>query len=219
MVLGQELLRSNRYKEWYCAAHERGDFIIVDNGAAERDTPPFTKIVDAANAIGADEIIMPDRLGDREATAELLKQHASQVQPTRRMVVPQGRSVDEWFQSLEELTAIARFTTIGVPKHLEQVPGGRHAVLGRLVLLGYSNMYQIHLLGIGGIPKQEVEAYSGYTFVRGWDTGAPIAYAQECCRITAPVRHSLDWDKEVTDWDLLDRNIQWMNSKLCWGGL
>lgn len=182
-ALGQELVRDKEYRQYYAALGRLGHFIIVDNGAAERDTPPFHIIVKAAKMVHASEIVMPDVLADMDATLAALTDEALDlVAPKNRMIVPQGTTMDEWFMCLESLLRRTQYSigSIGIPKHMEgRVEGGRAALLvhmknefGPLV-----SHRHIHLLGVYNDPFQEIAA-AATCDVRGIDSGMPIAWAQ-----------------------------------------
>lgn len=190
-ALGQELLRDKEYRRYYAALGRLGHFIIVDNGAAEWDTPPFEDIVKVANAIHASEIILPDVLENMDATVDALQHGALNLVPSRkRMIVPQGRSVAEWFACLESQLKITQYCieSIGIAKHLERnIPGGRAEILTRLQLT-YPTILQnihIHLLGVWNDPFQEISAAAAVCDIRGIDSGLPIAWAQRS-RTIAP---------------------------------
>lgn len=183
-ALGQELIRDKEYRRYYAALGKLGHFIIVDNGAAERDIPPFRQVVDMANYIRAAEIVMPDHLGDWEKTVAALTPAALDiVDPKKRMIVPQGTTEDEWFDCLDALLRKCDYSieTIGIPKHMEpRVKGGRAALLSRL-----RNDYgplllhrHIHLLGVYQDPFREITAAAAICDVRGIDSGMPVAWAQ-----------------------------------------
>lgn len=213
MALGQHLATDPKYLTQFERFRKRGDFIIVDNGAAENDgsNVPFRDIVEAARVIRADEIVLPDVLKDKDATLKRsTNPHTlSMVPPKRRMVVPQGRDWEEWRECLETLTTLARPASIGVPKWLESLPGGRaHAldyIYNRTRIWMY---YNIHLLGIYRKPFSEVQdAVQISPDIRGIDTGAPIAWAQRGVPFNEDfAHHSLQW-KDMEETVSVLRNI------------
>ena len=199
-VLGQEAIVNTQYREFYRTLARRGHFIIVDNGAAElhsgdvQEIPAFRDIVDVADYIGADEIILPDKLRDMYATLEMFAKAVNDhmVAPRRCMAVPQGETLNEWIDCLR-LMSVGSFATIGIPKHMARMPGSR-------ILLANHLRYRtenIHMLGVWGEPVTEVSELAMMTpWVRGLDTGAAMAWAQnnEPIHIPSGVRYSLDWN-------------------------
>ena len=183
-TLGQELLRDKEYSRYYGALGRLGHFIIVDNGAAERDVPPFEKVVRMALRIHASEIIMPDVLADREATVAALTQEALDLVPAKmRMIVPQGEDELDWFVCLEQLLRKTHYSigSIGIPKHMEaRVVGGRAQILRRMKneMGPLLNHRHVHLLGVHHDPFKEISEAAAVCDVRGIDSGMPIAWAQ-----------------------------------------
>lgn len=202
-ALGQELIRDREYFELYREIGQRGGtFLIVDNGAAEFDQPPFEAIVEKCNAVGASEIIMPDVLFDADATikATCSMEARKLVPPSKRMIVPQGRNIQEWAVCLhtihEQLSGWYR--SIGIPKHVESMYGGRPVAVKHLVDLGFTGK-NIHLLGAyRNLVLETQRCAAVYPGIRGADSGEPVAHAQ--CGImsnpTAP-HVSLQWKTEV----------------------
>lgn len=197
-VLGQELIRSQVYREQYKARRLKalGQFVIVDNGAAENEVPDFMQVAYVAKEIQADEIILQDVLTDSDATVEATVKSAHWVQPRKRFIVPQGTSVDEWMNCLYNLEQRIAFATIGIPKHMDRYDDcSRPQILRALVKEGFADKYNIHLLGINAYPYMEVEsALQAYPEVRGIDTGAPVAYAQHGMFMNDNVHVSLQWE-------------------------
>jgi hypothetical protein len=200
MVLGQHLLDDPRYRYMYKWRARKGDFIMVDNGAAEGLEPNyenFRKIVDAANHIGADEIVMPDAYMKKDETLALLSNWSTLnlVEPRRRIVIPQGDSMEEW---QECVTAIMRmdfpFATLGIPKHLERFKNGRREALRFVMGNSWHRTHNIHLFGVWKNVEDEVMlARTVYDRIRGIDSGCAVAYAQAKKHMTCGEHASLDW--------------------------
>lgn len=218
-VLGQELIRNKEYRQYYAALGRLGHFIIVDNGAAERDTPPFSEIVRFANYINAAEIILPDVLGDMNATVDALTPEVLGLVPSRkRMIVPQGESMEEWFTCLEYQLKATQYCieSIGVAKHFEaRIEGGRARVLERLARM-YPTIVQnihIHLLGVWHDPFEEMAAAAAQAPVRGIDSGIPIAWAQRHRELgpesimDVEEHLSMDWDTPIDNMELARKNV------------
>lgn len=200
-VLGQELFRDEHYYYFYKNRRDLGHFIIVDNGAAEPEDEriEFGSIAHAAMEMDADEIIMPDVLRNKEATlAGTLDPDALSMVPAhKRFVVPQGRDWKEWVECLEEMKLAIDFVTVGIPKWTEELPGGRAQALKLLIKMSVPRKYNIHLLGIHSKPFMEVAtAHAVFNRIRGVDTAAPFAYAQNGYHLTDDKHFSHDWNKE-----------------------
>jgi hypothetical protein len=221
-ALGQELCREVRYLRWHEVAAYEGRFIIVDNGAAEPEDErlPFEEIVYQSLGL-ADEIILPDKLRDSKWTLEHSLDGAvlNLVPARKRFVVPQGKNWDEWKECLHLMFTVAIPATIGVAKWIEGgLPGGRPQALKYIMEAGYHHHCNIHLLGIYEKPREEVtEAAAVLPSIRGVDTGAPIAYAQNDVPITDDAHYSLDWGG-VADMAIAAGNISSFR-KHCWSPL
>ncbi len=199
MALGQRLIQDGEYYKVIQEYIHKGHFVIVDNGAAE---PPeerisFTSIAHAAMEMGADEIVLPDVIGDHVETVKgsLDPDVLSIIPQHKRFVVPQGTGWSNWERCLLQLVEVANPATIGVAKWLEVWSGGR---VKALELIGKHNLHNrchIHLLGIHSQPFAEVMACHLYfNGIRGIDTATPFAYAQNGEEIVDDVHYSHDWD-------------------------
>lgn len=196
MALGQWLVKHPSYMAWYNRAHQQGDFIMVDNGAAEPEGErvEWYEVSRAAGYINADEIVLLDVLKDAEQTVFHTLASARGVPERHRCIVPQGGTLGEWLHCYTELHRLldGRYATIGIAKHLERLEGGRAEALR--MLPGYAKTnYNIHLFGIWQAPHDEIRACRKvWPRIRGIDSGAPIAYAQNGRWIGEACHFSLD---------------------------
>lgn len=198
MTLGQHLLRDETYRRFYTDLARRGHFIMVDNGAAEGDCPPFKDVANVAWSIGADEVVMPDVLRDGMATAALWgNEDWRYVPPKKRCVVPQGDSVEEWCEMVDVLTKKDLvFATIGIPKSLERFPGGRAKALEHIRKRNLHEYHHIHMFGVYRNPQEEIMAARMALpgDVRGIDSGCAVAFAQQGKDMLSGEHCSLDMD-------------------------
>lgn len=217
MALAQHLLADALYSDYYRTKHKLGHFIIVDNGAYEGNTPPFAQVVGAANSIGADEIVMPDIIGDCDASWPMTTNslYCSFVAPYRRLVVPHGHNWDEWLDCLTQIDNRIDYATIGIPKYLEAWPGGREHALQLLLTRGAMGSHNIHLLGSYAHPILDVSPKNFptlYIHVRSIDTSAPIAWAQSNLELTLVGigKQIIRWGRDVP-LKLAEKNIAQLN--------
>lgn len=210
MVLAQKALLYPAYARWYYEASKRGDFIILDNGAAEGEQLSIDNLMEAANLVQADEIAMPDVLKDSGATVLLHtdKRIRTLIPAKRRMIIPQGNDADEWLACCELLIENCPAATIGIPKHTERFVGGRTKLIESI---SHRREFNIHALGCYGDPIGEVWALQVCASdIRGIDTGAPIAHAQhgELLKGQYTEHRSLGWDvyynKSLAFWNTRD---------------
>lgn len=173
-----------------------GAFTILDNGAAEYgESLPFDEVVSFGEAIGVDEIVMPDALQDGPRTVKLTEMYLDLVPQRNRFVVPQGKSWAEWDHCLRYLVTMG-CRTIGIPKMYEEFPDGRARALKFIIDYNYHLTHDIHLLGCYKDPQTEIHsALKAYPWIRGIDTGAPIAHAQANKPMDYNEHISLQWGK------------------------
>lgn len=199
MALGQELVRNDEYRRFYRRLVRNGHFVMVDNGAAEPESErvPFEDILQVALEIGVAEIVLPDILRDMRGTINATTNlGAPLVPPAMRCIIPQGNSWQEWKTCFHVLNSRldGKFRTIGIAKHLERLPEGRSVALEFLRAEGYDQLYDIHMFGLWRKPLEEIRNVreSGVR-VRGVDSGAAFAYAQNKEAINDERHYSLDW--------------------------
>jgi len=207
-VLAQYLDDPN-YAGMYTILRDAGHFLILDNGAAE-----FGKSIDleklraAYDLLQPDEIILPDSLGKGVETMQLTHAAVHMFPRKKRAVVPQGRNWIEWEMCLNKLVSYG-CATICVPKLYEGYKGGRLKALKIIQKNRFYWDHNIHLLGCYDNPLEEIRRVRDmFPWVRGIDTAAPIAYAQQGKKIDDPERASLDWDNPSADHTLINENLR-----------
>jgi hypothetical protein len=193
---------------FYRERHVHGDFIILDNGAPEGSLVRDEVLISTANAIKADEVVLPDVLRDADATlkASFNPKIQGAILFNKRMVVPQGRDWGEWVWCLDQMLKIFEPRTIGVPKWLNELPGGRLHALSLLYPYYLKHHFDIHLLGMARAPKYEL-AELNFPWVRSIDTALPVALAQVGITLgTGEFRSSMQWDTPYDD-RIAERNV------------
>lgn len=179
-VLAQYVLSDPEYAAYYRLHHSKGDFVILDNGAAEGGPLPVQNLVQAAELVHADEVIVPDVLRNREKTEALVREAINEIPNYYRlMIVPQAEMPISWMQSCGHFVMKYDFRTIGIPKHTETFKGGRLNLLKFIEEEGINLTHDIHLLGIWKDPLSEIlPIVERFPWVRSLDTAMPFAYAQ-----------------------------------------
>lgn len=124
MYLAPEVLKHpERYKE---IAQGRDSYKILDNGCYELGSSlPMEQILEAARIINANEIILPDTMGDAEetikATLEALKTlhkiFGIRSIPYKLMAVIQGSKPSDYGFCAEVYKSYPEITTLGIPKN------------------------------------------------------------------------------------------------------
>lgn len=156
------------------------DFIIMDNGVVELGKAmPFEAVIEAANIVLADCIIMPDVIGDFLATQQAAEAEAS---PMRNgdypiMKVPQGGTYKELVQCVEWL--ITGIPTDGgpdywgIPRWITNSPkmGTRAPIIDYITRV--SPRAKIHLLGMSNNYEDDIRC-AQHDHVMGMDSANPI---------------------------------------------
>lgn len=179
-ILANEVAKDLPQWKYYCDRwRRRSDFIILDNGTVEEGVYNIDDYVDMANELRVDEVILPDILGDCNATLRLIRDNQSSLSAIpryARMYVPQGKTIEEWEYCY--VHAPLNFRTLGVPKRvLNAEPLDRVKVMKKLIEVEYQG--PIHLLGMLGHPLQDLRNLREIAWrVRGMDSAAPCAWAQ-----------------------------------------
>ena len=194
LALVQNLLWDAETANVYRALHERGDFIMLDNGEAEGQQGNFEDVLRMAEHIGADEIILPDVIKDMQKTLDLHSKWCHAVPACKTAMIPQGKDVTEYLACLKDMVEWGfHFVTICVPKHLGVA--GRVEVLTYLKDAMWDLEWNIHLLGLSANPYAEFKAYRDTGCrVRGIDSAAPVAWAQHDAVFQTGERYSIDWE-------------------------
>jgi len=179
-VLAQKVLDDDKLMQWYASRSVYGDFTILDNGAAEGELVPWNKLLQVANNLRADEVVLPDVLRDGEETLKLSTRSyvLNTIPEPKRMIVPQGRNWEEWNYCLRELLQRCQPATIGIPKWQQELPGGRLNALFQISQYEEARRCNIHMLGMALAPREEFREINVHS-VRSLDTALPIALAQQ----------------------------------------
>jgi len=195
LLLAQYVLTDSLYSTFYRGLHDQGDFIMLDNGAAEKTVGiDIHMLMQAAELVGADEIVMPDVLDEAAASLSMATRNLHYVPRHKRAMVPQGRSWTEWEYCATHMVNMG-CATICIAKRYEALPGGRVKALQIIEEHQWEWSHHIHLLGCYNRPLHEASAaFAEYSSIRGLDTSAPIAYAQAGLSIDSTRRASLVWE-------------------------
>lgn len=179
--------RNMQYLRAYKEAVARGDYVILDNGAAEgEEMPEWEHLLKLAHEVGTSEVVLPDVIGEPEATYELAKEAWANSDPSLKyMYVIHGPSLPHCYDAIDDAFRLGKGQfTIGLPRHLVTTIH----FAARVDLVRYLNghfrfpdaTWQVHLLGTNRYWMQEVKYISDvdeHRIVRGVDTSAPYCYA------------------------------------------
>lgn len=238
MVLAQLLGEPGMetYTHFYTEEIKYHAYTILDNGAAEGTPMPIEKLVKKAELLRASELVLPDAYMDSEKTLEwhakaleYLRNYYGDYQdiPFNLMIVPQGKSEEEWLACAKAL--ITQYgdviQTIGIPKHLIKTLDNRDARLGVIAKLHQDPEidlaeFNIHLLGCWKTPLEVLTiakvAYQGdIPPIRSCDSAIPYVYARNSKRFEdddRPDFEPIDFHSGACDETQLEINLQdWHN--------
>ena len=181
MVL-PHLYQEKRYKDFYRKRSDAGDYIILDNGAAEGIEFGNKHLYTVAKGIGAHEIVVPDTLGDwNDTIAKGLAFGRHTRDGYRYMMVAQGQNAVECMRTIDMIMTDTKFmyvTAIGIPRLINQED--RHArfkVSKYIAQRGHNAAMEFHYLGANK-HLDEVGYLQETGIARGIDTSAPIYMGQ-----------------------------------------
>jgi hypothetical protein len=169
---------------WYTTAlteaSRRGDYVILDNGAAEGDRCANRVLKETANLINAREIVLPDVIGQRGRTLTdiqtYLKYHSDSTK--NYMAVVQGRDFDDLRRFVKDVVDL-QVLTLGIPRDLvATITLSARLDLANWIESEFPGRFQIHFLGTNPLWIDEIKQAAKYAgHVRSVDTSAPFVYA------------------------------------------
>lgn len=201
-------------------------FRILDNGLIENAQVTVEDLLQKAELINADELILPDVYKDsretfRRVSADIkwLRGHGYEK---KIQVVPQGDSLDDWLKCAMALITNfgTEIDTIGIPKHLIDTAADRDARLKAIAMLDEMcptfRSFDIHLLGCWKTPLEVLTiakaAEQGIIpVVRSCDSAIAYVYARKglkFCDDDRPDNKPIDFaDGKIKEELLLEYNV------------
>lgn len=189
-------------------AKEVRGYKILDNSLIELGgAVDMTRVLDAAEVIGADEIILPDVFQKGPETidavymalSELNFRYPNRSWPYKLMAVAQGRDAQEWYECYMSLLKNPDIDVIGIPKVLAKMhPQGRPYFVNELCDL---QAKPHHLLGLW-YSMSEFNEYERICDIRSCDT-VLSGYMAKHGLSAAGVRpdgYTVDLEKDVIDY-------------------
>jgi hypothetical protein len=172
------------------------NYIIMDNGAAEGATVRDNILLHRATAMGVDEVVVPDEIGDSEGTIARAHrffgaaQKDAHWQKYKYMGVVQSQGdhggIMECIHSFAEMP----INVLGVPRHL--VTNDKYArfnILSMIKGYGFHKRFEVHLLGTNPKWSAEISVIQEvHPWVRGVDSSLPYNYSIVGERLTAKFR-------------------------------
>lgn len=174
------------YLKTYQVARSMGDFVILDNGAAEDSQVSNEELFRVAELVKPQEIVLPDVMRDPDGTFEAIIKFMMEgyVKPEYQYmaVVQSAGNLQHARDMIDTYAEMDWVDTIGLPRHLLQTCSDRTARINLALETSaqYGGRFQIHLLGASPLWSAELElaakALSHLGHVRGMDTSMPFNY-------------------------------------------
>jgi len=195
MALAHLVGKDQAYTDFFRRQSEAGKYVIMDNGAAERQQQPIEVLLERAALIKATELILPDVLLNCKETLRLGYSALEEIDKCgvriALMAVPQGESFSEWIRCAQGMTSWP-VQVIGISKFLTKRLGSGARLQALTMLETCYKEKDVHLLGCHQDPR-EVHTISVFypsgghvnkLRVRGVDSAIAYAYA----RVNQPLR-------------------------------
>lgn len=217
LVLTHKVICERKYCDHYAARSRAGDYIILDNSAAEKNARslPLKNVVLAAVLVKPCVVVLPDYLFDARRTLDELANalRSPQLRFMKRVLpnvklcgVVQGVDVHDWLDCFDIMNdSRSGIDILGVPKVTAQLFGSRYEALQTI---SCKVKKPIHLLGFWhGAPLSEVGREKQFDFVMGIDTPKPV-------KLAAQGKTLAQWASLERDREFVDRNHPYMDEQL-----
>ena len=217
------MFRGTKYLSFYQTRSEDGDFIILDNGAAEGFAYGAKHLFTLAEEVNATEIVIPDTLGDANDTLAQAQSFARYARPDYQyMFVLQGKTMEEvlfCLRALDNGNMFSYVTTIGIPRHLSDISKHMRVTLAEFMVEEHFNdKFDIHFLGANEWISEVfmlAEVTKDVDGFRGIDTSLPIYMGLEGFDLNMPyVKRPVDFftrsdDNESKITQNIDTYLTW----------
>lgn len=152
--------------------------ILMDNGTVELGAPVSPNVMeDAVRAVAPNVIILPDVIGDMEATIKIVKKFAKQYKELRDtyncelMGVIQGKTQTQLIECADEIDKATKCDAFGIPRWITKEMGSRMGITMNIQFAFTSK--QIHLLGFSNNLIDDISC-ARIPGIRGIDSSLPV---------------------------------------------
>ncbi|MFY7070261.1 hypothetical protein ACOQFV_30760 [Nocardiopsis changdeensis] len=184
-VAAQRVLNDPSYRAFFQCEAERGASIIVDNGVFDLGRAlPAEDLVRAARAVHAEEIILPDVMGDGPATIKASDEAAARIQDLsdefRLCAVVHAADDEQWLRCYDHFASCDYAGAIALPASRRPAPPDRlsatrtaaTAYLKKHGLVNHRLVYR--LLGLGRTGHLELVEQREHDWIASVDGAAPV---------------------------------------------
>lgn len=216
-----ELMARRPYSGMYKRAIRLGDYVVLDNGAAEDRTADEFTLCQAAEDLACQELVLPDVMCRMQQTINAVTRFlTSHPNGMLKMAVVQGTLMNDLRSCISRYTEMPGIDVVGLPRHLVTTTerASTRIDLANWIEKTYPGRFQIHLLGTNPAWLKEVAAAAKYAaHIRSVDTSLPFNYAlagktlrDTDVQITRPEGYfNQDWSGRI-DARILRDNIQFL---------
>ncbi|MFD0371111.1 hypothetical protein [Streptomyces sp. NPDC127114] len=185
-VAAQRVLADESYRAFFAREADRGAEIIVDNGLFDLGYAlPAARLVEAACAVSAREIILPDVMRDGAATLKASQEAAREIQDLagiafRLCAVLHAADDEEWRRTYDALASSDWVGAIALPASRRPDPEGQMC-RNRWLATAYledrglvNNRAVYRLLGLGRTGHLELIEQREHEWISSVDGAAPV---------------------------------------------
>ncbi|MER6431695.1 hypothetical protein ABT272_28810 [Streptomyces sp900105245] len=185
-VAAQRVLSDGIYRDFFACEAERGAEVIVDNGLFDLGYAlPAASLVEAARAVSAKEIILPDVMRDGAATLKASEQAAREIRELsgdsfRLCAVLHAADDEEWLRTYDAFVTSDWAGAIALPASRRADPDGQLCRTRWLATAYLENrglvddLIVYRLLGLGRTGHLELIEQRKHEWISSVDGAAPV---------------------------------------------
>ncbi len=192
LVLTKRCLEDVAYMAFYRKRRLEGDFLILDNSAAEvKAAIEGSSMMDVAKELCPSIVVAPDVIYNKNETLKrtegFLKKYWFDLKDLdiKVMAVPQGGSSEEWYDCYQKFNSDPHIDWLGISMFYTPKFNQRLEVLK---LIASTVHKPCHLLGLWDNPY-DLLGERKFDFVKSVDTAKPIEFALEGLTLADWARH------------------------------
>jgi hypothetical protein len=221
VIASQVISNSQAWVDYYGERRDKLGMceVILDNGMYEDGEPmPGRKLMQVVNILQPDWLVMPDKMGNKDATLELssafFDEYGTHLPAyTNFMGVAQGQTEDEVVECARIMTDkfYPRLTGIAVPRIVCDTFGTRISAVDRIAALDED--IEVHLLGfsrslVDDIASAQRDGVLGIDSAYPIWVGEPVTTADRYRDAYRRPSDFWDWDLDKIDVDMVSSNIR-----------
>ena len=225
MILAHLCEEGSDYVKYYNNSRKWREWTLLDNGAAENSQIDDEALIEKVKLMHPNVVIAPDTLFDGEKTIEqsmaFIKKIRSEVPQVKIMVVPHGKTEDEYIKTFHYFNECDDVDWIGVSKFVSVKPfTDRITCFMKLMEAGIQFKKPIHVLGCNN--PVEIAYITKIPQVKSIDSCIAYLYKDQEIPLDNSINKRLDTPHDFFEWGALtDQEIEqsWKNiikiDKLC----